>query len=147
MNQASRPVCTSRKGVHTTTKCAERLQIRDLTSTKLKARLSAFTMTGEIVQPKEMMEGIRPELRVQVGASKDSTKSVLDGSVRAFARSRLMGRISGSGFNGVTSFLEKRANITATTKFTTKIHPNIFISDVLATAMFCKPAIDEIERW
>jgi hypothetical protein len=147
MNEAGRSMSSSWKCIDTAAKGSQRLEIRHGTGADFKTRLGAITMAGQIVEPKIMVEGIRPELGVQCGARKDSTKSILDSSVRAFAGAGLMGQISSSGFNGVASFLEKRANITATTKFTTKIHPNIFISDVLATAMLCEPAIDEIERW
>jgi hypothetical protein len=91
-----------------------------------------------------MVKGIRPELGVQSGASKDGTKRILNSPMGTFTGSGLVRRIRSSRFHGVPGFFKERANFSASTKFATKVHPDILIGRVFAAAMLSEPTINEI---
>jgi hypothetical protein len=145
MDEAGRPMSASRQGVDTTTKRAKRLEVGHFTGAKLKTGLGPLTMITEIVKADIVVKCVRPKLGGKSSTSQACTESVFDGAMRALARGVLMRRVSSGRLDSVASIFKKSTEFTTTSKLTTKIHADIFVSNILATAMLGKPAIDEID--
>jgi hypothetical protein len=136
---------TSRKGVDTTTKNPKKAEIGLTTGTDLKRGSLLITMDSNIVQAKPMMEGIRPELGRQIGATKHGTQCITNSLMRTFTGAILTGSSGGSGFNKVARMLKQADNLLTMSQVTTLIQANVLIGNVSRKTMKDKPSIKKIK--
>jgi hypothetical protein len=146
MFKAARALSASRESGDTTTKRAKIAKVGGTAGTDLKGRLGSSTMRDHIVQANIMVEGVRPEFSREIGTTKKSAKSIFNGAVGTLDRTVLMRRIAACRLKAIASILKETTDISRLAQFTTKIHTNVFIRDIFATAMGSKPAINKIDR-
>jgi len=137
---------TGGKGRNFAAKGSKVLEIRRRTGTYFKAGESASAVGNNIVKTQVVMKSVWPELEGKPSAIENGAQRIFDGTVRTFTRTILMGRIRRCRFNNVPSFFEVIADISGFAQVTTKIHTDIFVCNIFATAMFCQPTVDVVDR-
>jgi hypothetical protein len=135
----------SRKSIDTTTKDPEQVKVGLLSSARFIGRCRAITVDSDIVQPQEMVEGIRPEFGREIGATKHSANGITDGVVGTFTGTILMKGVRCSGFDSIAHLFEQVNNFRTMTKFATEIKAHVFVRNIHGKAMLGKPMVAEID--
>jgi hypothetical protein len=123
--------------------------VRHFPRLDLVGRVLATGVGHHVVEPKEVMEGKGPELRLKTSASQHGTEGVLDGPVGTLTRA-VGGRGIGSrGFNGVASTLKQFIHFSRAAQLT-QIPSHILASTigtlgVSREAKADQPAVQEVD--
>jgi hypothetical protein len=103
-------------------------------------------MDCEIVNPEEMMEGIRPKFVVQSSAGEHGAHGVTNSTMGSLNRTVLVRRVCSGHLDGITSIAEKLKNSSTIGKIAATIHANILVGNIARETLGSKEAIEELER-
>jgi len=98
----------------------------------------------KVVEANVVVEGVWPEIGLQVRTGKHSAKSIADGLMRAFAGSILVRRVRTGEFHGISEVCECAVDVAAFPKLPASIHADIFVGALWRVAG--EPAVDPINR-
>lgn len=101
-------------------------------------------MRDKVVEANVVVEGVWPEIGLQVRTGKHSAKSIADGLMRAFAGSILVRRVRTGEFHGISEVCECAVDVAAFPKLPASIHADIFVGALWRVAG--EPAVDPIDR-
>jgi hypothetical protein len=128
-----------RLDVHTTAEGTKARQISFTTRAEFVRSLHLITVNGHIVELEEMIIRIRPKTRCQGGTREHGTDRITNVSMGTLDVPTLMGRVGSRRLDCVPGLSKQVKDFLAATKFSSKIHPNVFGIDRGSGTVGSKP--------
>mmetsp|Transcript_20761 Transcript_20761/g.57389 ORF Transcript_20761/g.57389 Transcript_20761/m.57389 type:complete len:267 (+) Transcript_20761:1422-2222(+) len=97
---------------------------------KFKRRFSLIAGRHGVGEPNIVVESIRPEFCIEIGADEHGTNSVSHGEMSTFDGAILVGGIGTSGANVIAMFGKQGLNVRIVVEFATLVEENIFVGAV-----------------
>jgi len=116
--------------VDATTERAEEPEIRLLAMTNLEGGLTGCGMRSHVVQAKEVVECIGPELGVEAASFENGGDAFLDSAMWTLAKAVLMVSTGASRFDGIARTFKEFPEFEGTEEITSLIDANVLIVTV-----------------